>query len=111
MKTEIKFNHDADSLTDALGMKQSAEEVSISITDVVKDWTRDESKSSSMSHLAESIHIGLPYETILLLATREVHETLEEAFSNDPIRKLLSLLESMDEKSMDEDTERRIRAN
>jgi hypothetical protein len=111
MKTEIKFNHNADTLTEALGMKQSAEEVSMSITDVVKDWTRDESKSSSMSHLAESIHSVLPYETILLLATREVHETLEKAFSDDPIRKLLSLLESIDEQSMDEETERKVRDN
>jgi hypothetical protein len=94
-----------------LGLKQGAEEVSIAITNVVKKWASDESTSSSMSQLAEAIHKELSYEIILLLATREVHERLEEAFSNDPIRKLLSILESFGDRGMDEETERKVKEN
>lgn len=112
MKTEIKFNHNEDSLITALGIKKSPEEVAVSITIAISDWAEDESGSSSCSLLAEYLHKKLPYETILLLATREVYEKLENNFSyNNQIKKLISLLESMDDKRMDSETERKVRGN
>jgi hypothetical protein len=111
MKTEIKFNHNEESLTDAMGIKQSPEQIAMSITKVVTNWAHDESGSSSMSILAEHIHRDLPYETILLLATREINERLEESFSAKPLEKLLSLLELIDKKHIDEDIERKVRDN
>jgi hypothetical protein len=110
MKTEIKFNHNEDSLTSALGIKQSPEEVAVAITIAISDWADDET-GTSCSLLAEYLHKGLTYEIILLLATREVYERLSSQMNEEPMRKLLSILESFEDKGMDEDTERKVRDN
>ena len=120
MKTEIKFNHDADSLTKALGMSQSTEEVAVAITMAVVKWSRDGSGSLSLSILSEYLHKELSQEAILILATQNVHEKLQEALSSKGekaikdsghLKKLMEMLESFESREYGDEIERKIREN
>ena len=89
MKPELKFDHDAITMADALGMKETAEQMSDEITEVVKGWMIDD-KESRQSKLAEALHKNLPYEVILFLATKEVSQKLKETLSEtDAVRQLI----------------------
>jgi L-lactate utilization protein LutC len=68
MKKEIKFNHGEDSLTEALGINQSPEEIMDMITKTIILWSEDD-RGSMTSILSEYIHKILPYEVILSIAT------------------------------------------
>ena len=112
MKTEIKFNHDADSLTKALGMKQSTEEVAMAITMAVAKWSRESSGSLSLSILSEYLYKQLSQEAILILATQNIHDKLQEAFKDSGhLKKLMEMLESFERREYGDEIERKIREN
>jgi DNA-directed RNA polymerase specialized sigma subunit len=112
MKTEIKFNHDADSLTKALGMKQSTEEVAMAISMAVAKWSKDSSGSLSLSILSEYLYKQLSQEAILILATQSVHDKLQEAFKDSGhLKKLMEMLESFERREYGDEIERKIREN
>ena len=112
MNKEIKFNHNADSLTNALGMSQSTEEVAMAITIAVKRWSEDRSGSANLSILSEYLHKELPYEALLMLATQSVHDKLQESFKDSGhIKKLMEMLESFERREYGDEIERKIREN
>ena len=112
MKIEIKFNHNAKSLTKALGMSQSTEEVALAITMAVAKWSRDGSGSLSLSILSEYLHKELSHEAILILATQSVHDKLQESFKDSgQLKKLMEMLESFERREYGDEIERKIREN
>ena len=94
MKPELKFDHDAITMADALGMKETAEQMSDEITEVVKGWMLDDNEGKQ-SKLAEALHKKLPYEIILFLATKEVQTKLAETLTE--VNVLDKLIKAMDE--------------
>ena len=93
MKSEIKFNHNEDSLFDGLGIKQSPDELAESVANIVAKWSNDES-GSSQSLLAEYMHKELSYRIILFMATLHVQEKLKESIGIDnPMRELMNLMQ------------------
>jgi pyridoxal/pyridoxine/pyridoxamine kinase len=112
MKKEINFNHNSDSLTKALGMSESTEEVALSITMAVAKWSRDGSGSLSLSILSEYLHKELSHEAILILATQSVHDKLQESFKDSgQLKKLMEMLESFERREYGDEIERKIREN
>ena len=112
MKKEINFNHNSDSLTKALGMSESTEEVALSITMAVAKWSRDGSGSLSLSILSEYLHKELSHEAILILATQSVHDKLQESFKDSgQLKKLMEMLESFERREYGDEIERKIRDN
>lgn len=68
----MKFNHDSKTMTGAFNIQMSTEAMAEQITDIVREWALS-AEGEKISLLAESLHNKLPYEVILLLATKEVH--------------------------------------
>ena len=68
----MKFNHDSKTMTGAFNIQMSADEMAEQITDIVREWALSED-GEKISLLAERLESKLPYEVILLLATKEVH--------------------------------------
>lgn len=101
MKKEIKFNHDAQTITEALGVTQN---VNQKTKGVIVDFMTDPRRNNSV--LAEYIHKDMDYETILLLATHQVHKKIEDAFGDDKlaeaIKSLVNLLGKSELNSEDE---------
>lgn len=91
MKPQIKFDHDATSMTEALGITQTAEEVAEMITKVVEHWIRKDN-SSKNSILSEYLHNELSYEIIIFLATKElfskINQTLDSIMKSDDMARL-----------------------
>jgi hypothetical protein len=74
MKKEIKFNHDAESLTDALGIEQ--ETFALQLAGVVAiHQALDDDKISRLSQLISNC---VDYNIILLLATKQVVEFVKD---------------------------------
>ena len=94
MKPEVNFRHDAKTVAEALGIKESPEQMSDSITDAVKDWMMADD-SGKHSRLAEVLHNALPYEVILFLATKEVQSKLSETLVEEKV--LDKLIKAMDD--------------
>ena len=68
----MKFNHDSKTMTGAFNIQMSADEMAEKISDIVREWALSE-QGEKISLLAERLESKLPYEVILLLATKEVH--------------------------------------
>lgn len=97
----MKFNHEAESLTEALGIKLTDVELTNLTFSAITSWL-DKPDGGTKSELAEEIHKALPYDVILLLATREIHNTLSESLNeSSPIERLLETLERVIRKSDD----------
>lgn len=94
MKPEVKFKHNAKTVAEALGITDTPEKMSDSITDAVQDWMMQDD-SGKHSRLAEVLHNALPYEVILFLATKEVQSKLTETFAD--VNVLDKLIKAMDE--------------
>ena len=58
----------------------SPSEMADKITDIVREWALSE-EGDQLSMLGESLHKHLPYEVILLLATKEVHGKVVSSLS------------------------------
>ncbi len=84
---QLKFNHDADNFHEALGT--NVENFATELANCVKDFSDVEDKT--LSKLAERLNEELSYEHILILATREVHSTIER-FNEKMIEDLLTKL-------------------
>jgi hypothetical protein len=97
MKKEIKFNHGADSMTEAFGMSQSSDEVAMSVCEAVQKWSEDKSDYKSASLLSEYLHKNLSYEIILMIATREVNNKIQGLLTESTAEsEILNLLKSLD---------------
>ena len=90
MKQEIKFNHDADTIREALGVTQ---DVNRKTKDVIIEFMTDSRRGASV--LAGYIHKSMDYDTILLLATHQVHKKIEEAFGDDKLAEAIKTLASI----------------
>lgn len=76
---ELTFNHDAETVHEAFGV--TSDDMATDIASCVSDFVRkgkDDDSQQSISRLGEMIHENIPYKTILLLATKEVYNTLEQ---------------------------------
>lgn len=103
MKKEIKFNHDAEHMAQALGIQETPEQISDEITDVVKDWMISDDHSKN-SKLAERIHDSLSYELILFLATKEVYSKVKDTFQDvDVMRDLMREMSKVIKEVKDEE--------
>ena len=112
MNKEIKFNHDSKSLTKALGMRESTEEVAMAITIAVMRWSEDKSGSANLSILSEYLHKELPYEALLILATQNVHDKLQESFKGSfKLNEFMKMLESFERREYGDEIERKTREN
>jgi hypothetical protein len=73
MKKEIKFNHDANSLIDALGIEQDT--FALQLAGVVAiHHSMGEEKISKLSQLISN---GVDYNIILMLATKQLMDFVE----------------------------------
>jgi len=76
---EVKFNHDAETVHEAFGV--TSDDMATDIATCVSDFIhkgKDDESLQSISRLGEMIQETIPYKTILLLATKEVYNTLEQ---------------------------------
>jgi hypothetical protein len=107
MKTEIKFNHKAESMLEALGIKMTDDQMLEVTFKAITNWI-DAPDGGEKSKLAEQLHKLVPYEVILLMATRDVHSTLKESVvETNPLERLFETLEKIINKSEGD----KIRAN
>lgn len=78
MKPEIKFNHDADTMFEAMGvMSNDKDELASKIDKIVKTFISSDDNRDSV--LAELLHQGLTYEEILFLAYGAVRNVVQDA--------------------------------
>lgn len=84
---QLNFNHDADGFHESLG--SNVEDFASELAKCVHDFGNVEDKT--LSKLAETIHDKLSYEHILILATREVHNTIDK-FNEKMLNDLLTNL-------------------
>lgn len=91
MKPQIKFNHGAESLTEAFGITLTAEQLSDKITNCVEQWMESED-STKNSNLGEFIHNHIDYEIILFIATNDLLHQVSKTVQDNPIEKLLKIL-------------------
>lgn len=78
MKPEIKFNHDADTMFEAMGvMNNDKDELASKLDKIVKTFISSDDNRDSV--LAELLHQGLTYEEILFLAYGAVRNVVQDA--------------------------------
>jgi hypothetical protein len=75
MKKEMKFNHDAETLTEAVGITK--EELTRITHDIVTSYASNPSYNR-ISHLSQLVYERMPYEMLIMLGTRHIHEMMEE---------------------------------
>ena len=68
MKTEIKFNHEAETVTESFGITKSPIEMADTMTNAVRSWI-EECGALTKSQLAECLIEHLSYAEIVFLAT------------------------------------------
>jgi len=76
MKTDLKFNHNADDLISSFCATTTSEEINDKIVLTIMKYVLDDSMDKK-SHLAEILHKKLDYNAILFLATAGVHEKMQ----------------------------------
>ncbi len=84
---QLKFNHDAETFHEALG--SNVEDFATELSNCVQEF--DNVEDMTLSKLAERLHQKLPYEYILILATREVQNTIDK-FNEKMLKDLLTKL-------------------
>jgi hypothetical protein len=101
MNNEVKFNHNADGIFGALGIKYSHEELSDKMASICMNFVM--SNGDNVSKLAEKIQKELPANVILLLALQGVLDTMKGAIdiadnchsdSSDSISDMMHMLAS-----------------
>jgi hypothetical protein len=88
---QLKFNHDAETFHEALG--SNVEDFATELSNCVQEF--GDVEDMTISKLAEKLHQKLPYEYILILATREVQNTIEK-FNEKMLKDLLTKLTKED---------------
>ena len=84
MKIHLKFNHDADTVLEAIDCPFTSDEVTDQFNDVIEKFMSDE-KYQTKGHLAELMHNDLDYTVILFLALKYATEKME----NNAIKQML----------------------
>jgi hypothetical protein len=75
MNKEMIFNHDAKTLTEAIGI--TSEEMARITHDIVTSYASNPAYTS-ISHLTQLIHERIPHEMLLFMATRHIHEMMHD---------------------------------
>ena len=75
MKKEFKVNHDAETLSEAIGITN--EELTRITHDIVVSYASNPSYDR-ISHLAQLVHERMPYEMLIMMGTRQVREMMDE---------------------------------
>ncbi len=89
----MTFNHNTEVLTEALGIKESAEQLALVMSEMCRRFM--ESDRDKISHLAEMIHEELSYQQILLLATIDTHRVIQTSQENTDVTTMLKELKSL----------------
>lgn len=92
----MTFNHDIDSLSGALGVNKTGEDLAVQMAEMSRRFM--ESDNDKISNLAEMIHEELSYPEILMLATINTYEVIERSqtqSARDAIKKLSDLLNKL----------------
>lgn len=79
----MTFNHSAETITEALGITLTSDDVAQMMTDLSRKFLNyidsDDDDKLSASRLAEMIHEDIPYEVILFLITSQTLNTIKDA--------------------------------
>jgi hypothetical protein len=75
MKKEFKINHDAETLSEAIGITN--EELTRITHDIVVSYASNPSYDR-VSHLAQLVHERMPYEMLIMMGTRQVREMMDD---------------------------------
>lgn len=95
MESKIKFNHNAEQLTEALGINMTAEQVSEKIIQCLVQW-RNSKDNTKNSNLAEYLHNEIDYEIILFLATNDLLQQVAKSIELSPIDKIMQMLDDIE---------------
>jgi hypothetical protein len=85
MKKEIKFNHDAETLTEAIGV--DVEHAANQMRNAVELFVKDE--RTKLSVLTEMIHKHIDYDVLLLIATDELANKAKKVSALSQLKELL----------------------
>ena len=75
MNKEMNFNHDAKTLTEALGI--TSEEMARVTHDIVTSYASNPSYTS-ISHISQLIHERIPHEMLVFMATQQIKEMMDD---------------------------------
>jgi hypothetical protein len=70
MKVHLKFNHEKESIFEAIDLEHTVEGFAEQLSDIFDKLMKDDSLDKK-SRIAELLHDNLDYELILFLATEE----------------------------------------
>lgn len=88
MKIHLKFNHDADTVLEAIDCPFISDEVTDQLNDVIEKFMRDD-KYQGKSQLAELMHNDLDYTVILFLALKYTTEEMEKNAIKQMLKNML----------------------
>ena len=88
-KIFLKFNHEADTVLEAIDCPFTSDEVSEQLNDVIEKFMRDD-KYQGKSQLAELIHDNLDYSVILFLALKYVTNDMEKQAIKQMLKNMLN---------------------
>lgn len=88
MKIHLKFNHEADTVLEAIDCPFITDEVTDQLNDVIEKFMRDD-KYQGKSQLAELMHDNLDYSIILFLALTNVTESMEKKAIKQMLKNML----------------------
>lgn len=92
----MTFNHDKDSLSDALGVYKTGEDLATQMAKLCERFIK--SDDDKISNLAEMIHEELTYPEILMIATINAYEIIERSQNQSAIavmKKLSDLIKKL----------------
>lgn len=75
MKKELIINHDAETLSEAIGITN--QELTRITHDIIVSYASNPSYDR-ISHLAQLVHERMPYEMLIMMGTRQVHQMMNE---------------------------------
>ena len=75
MKKEMKFNHDAKTLTEAIGI--TSEEMARITHDIVTNYASNPAYTS-VSHMSQLIHERIPHAMLVFMATQQIHSMMHD---------------------------------
>jgi hypothetical protein len=75
MKEQLIFNHDANTLTEALGI--TSEEMARITHDIVTNYASNPAYTS-VSHMSQLIHERIPHAMLVFMATQQIHSMMHD---------------------------------
>jgi hypothetical protein len=75
MKEQLIINHDAEKLTDALGI--TSEEMARITHDIVTNYASNPAYTS-VSHMSQLIHERIPHAMLVFMATQQIYGMMQD---------------------------------